>query len=95
LPGLYPAKAAAVDVFGASLYEPCGQIDQIGNIFGATATNRDTRGCHDKIRELALQAEGAPRSRKGYLLLNPWERNARLCMITFIALTKGVILSST
>ena len=34
--------AAACDVFGASLYEPCGQIDQVGNLFGATATNRDT-----------------------------------------------------
>lgn len=68
LPGLYPAKAAAVDVFGASLYEPCGQIDQIGNIFGATATNRDTRGCHDKIRELALQAEGAS-IQKGLLII--------------------------
>ena len=44
--------AAASDVFGASLYEPCGQIDQIGNLFGATATNRDTGGYHDKIREL-------------------------------------------
>ena len=36
--------AAASDVFGASLYEPCGQIDQIGNIYGATATNRNTGG---------------------------------------------------
>ncbi|MDP2839381.1 MAG: glycogen/starch synthase, partial [Syntrophales bacterium] len=44
--------AAACDVFGASLYEPCGQIDQVGNLFGATATNRDTGGYHDKIREL-------------------------------------------
>jgi glycogen synthase len=44
--------AAASDVFGASLYEPCGQIDQIGNLFGATATNRDTGGYHDKITEL-------------------------------------------
>ena len=35
--------AAASDVFGASLYEPCGQIDQVGNIFGATATNRASR----------------------------------------------------
>lgn len=52
--------AAASDVFGASLYEPCGQIDQIGNIFGATATNRDTGGYHDKIRELRLKALGAP-----------------------------------
>jgi glycogen synthase len=52
--------AAAGDVFGASLYEPCGQIDQVGNLFGATATNRDTGGYHDKIRELMLKAEGAP-----------------------------------
>jgi len=52
--------AAASDVFGASLYEPCGQIDQVGNLFGATATNRDTGGYHDKIRELVLQEEGAP-----------------------------------
>ncbi len=34
--------AAASDMFGASLYEPCGQIDQIGNLFGLTATNRRT-----------------------------------------------------
>jgi magnesium-transporting ATPase (P-type) len=47
--------AAAHDVFGASLYEPCGQIDQVGNLFGATATNRDTGGYHDKIRELRLK----------------------------------------
>lgn len=52
--------AAASDVFGASLYEPCGQIDQVGNIFGATATNRDTGGYHDKIRELRLKIAGAP-----------------------------------
>lgn len=52
--------AAASDVFGASLYEPCGQIDQVGNLFGATATNRDTGGYHDKIRELMLKASGAP-----------------------------------
>jgi glycogen synthase len=52
--------AAASDVFGASLYEPCGQIDQVGNLFGATATNRDTGGYHDKIRELRLKADGAP-----------------------------------
>ena len=51
--------AAASDVFGASLYEPCGQIDQIGNLFGATATNRDTGGYHDKIREIRLKADGA------------------------------------
>lgn len=51
--------AAASDVFGASLYEPCGQIDQIGNLFGATATNRDTGGYYDKIRELRLKTDGA------------------------------------
>jgi glycogen synthase len=52
--------AAASDVFGASLYEPCGQIDQIGNLFGATATNRDTGGYRDKIKELRLKGDGAP-----------------------------------
>lgn len=52
--------AAASDVFGASLYEPCGQIDQIGNLFGATATNRNTGGYHDKIKELRLKVDGAP-----------------------------------
>lgn len=52
--------AAAHDVFGASLYEPCGQIDQVGNIFGATATNRDTGGYHDKIQELRLNNNGYP-----------------------------------
>jgi glycogen synthase len=52
--------AAACDVFGASLYEPCGQIDQVGNLFGATATNRNTGGYHDKIRKLRLKVEGAP-----------------------------------
>ncbi len=52
--------AAASDVFGASLYEPCGQIDQLGNLYGATVTNRDTGGYHDKIREMALAVDGAP-----------------------------------
>lgn len=51
--------AAASDVFGASLYEPCGQIDQLGNLYGATATNRDTDGYHDKIQELTLIDDGA------------------------------------
>ena len=50
--------AAASDVFGASLYEPCGQIDQVGNLFGATATNRDTGGYHDKIHELRMKEDG-------------------------------------
>jgi glycogen synthase len=60
--------AAASDVFGASLYEPCGQIDQIGNLFGATATNRDTGGYHDKIREMALMSDGASKdSGNGFL----------------------------
>jgi glycogen synthase len=54
--------AAASDVFGASLYEPCGQIDQVGNLFGATATNRDTGGYHDKITELRLKIDGAPQN---------------------------------
>jgi glycogen synthase len=63
--------AAASDVFGASLYEPCGQIDQIGNLFGATATNRDTGGYHDKIRELRLKVDGAPLDEgNGFLFKN-------------------------
>ena len=63
--------AAASDVFGASLYEPCGQIDQIGNIYGATATNRDTGGYHDKIKELRLKADGAPYDEgNGFLFQN-------------------------
>ncbi len=52
--------AAATDVFGASLYEPFGQIDVVGNIHGATATNRDTGGYTDKISTLSLRAWGAP-----------------------------------
>jgi len=52
--------AAASDVFGASLYEPFGQIDIVGNLFGATATNRDTGGFHDKIIPLQLKKWGAP-----------------------------------
>lgn len=52
--------AAASDVFGASLYEPFGQIDVVGNLHGATATNRDTGGYSDKITPLSLRAWGAP-----------------------------------
>lgn len=52
--------AAASDVFGASLYEPFGQIDVVGNLYGATATNRDTGGYSDKIKPLSLRAWGAP-----------------------------------
>jgi glycogen synthase len=60
--------AAASDVFGAFLYESCGQIDQVGNLFGATATNRDTGGHHDKIQELTLSDSGAPQgSGNGFL----------------------------
>jgi len=63
--------AAASDVFGASLYEPCGQIDQVGNLFGATATNRDTGGYHDKITELRLKMDGAPQDEgNGFLFKN-------------------------
>jgi glycogen synthase len=63
--------AAANDVFGASLYEPCGQIDQVGNLFGATATNRDTGGYHDKIIELRLKIDGAPQDvGNGFLFLD-------------------------
>jgi glycogen synthase len=63
--------AAASDVFGASLYEPCGQIDQIGNLFGATATNRETGGYSDKIEELRLKCDGAPCDEgNGFLFCN-------------------------
>ena len=48
------------DVFGASLYEPFGQIDVMGNIYGATSTNRDTGGYRDKITRLSLRVWGAP-----------------------------------
>jgi glycogen synthase len=51
--------AAASDVFGASLYEPFGQIDVVGNLYGATATNRATGGYSDKIQNLNLKAWGA------------------------------------
>ncbi len=52
--------AAASDVFGASLYEPFGQIDVMGNLYGATATNRATGGYSDKITLMSLKARGAP-----------------------------------
>ena len=65
--------AAASDVFGASLFEPCGQIDQIGNLFGATATNRDTGGYHDKIREITLQTDGAPEDRGNGFLFRDYD----------------------
>ncbi len=65
--------AAASDVFGASLYEPCGQIDQIGNLYGATATNRDTGGYHDKIEELSLAVDGAPEDRGNGFLFHDYD----------------------
>jgi len=66
--------AAASDVFGASLYEPCGQIDQVGNLFGATATNRDTGGYHDKIMELRLKEDGAPQDVGNGFLFRDYDR---------------------
>ena len=68
--------AAASDVFGASLYEPCGQIDQIGNLHGATATNRDTGGYHDKIKEMELQVDGAPAYCGNGFLFRDYDPNA-------------------
>jgi len=65
--------AAASGDFGASLYEPCGQIDQIGNIFGATATNRDTGGYHDKIQVLALEADGDDEDRGNGFLFRDYD----------------------
>ena len=65
--------AAACDVFGASLFEPCGQIDQIGNLFGATATNRDTGGYHDKIKELRLKIDGASMNEGNGFLFNNYD----------------------
>jgi glycogen synthase len=60
--------AAASDTFGASLYEPCGQIDQIGNLYGTTSTNRDTGGYHDKILEISRNGNGNYRdSGNGFL----------------------------
>jgi len=65
--------AAAHDVFGASLYEPCGQIDQMGNLYGATATNRDTGGYRDKIEEMALQDYGAAADRGNGFLFRDYD----------------------
>ncbi|MCX5855580.1 MAG: glycogen/starch synthase [Deltaproteobacteria bacterium] len=65
--------AAASDVFGASLYEPCGQIDQLGNLFGCTATNRDTGGYHDKIKELRLKLDGSPRDEGNGFLFRDYD----------------------
>ncbi|MBI9017523.1 MAG: glycogen/starch synthase [Phycisphaerae bacterium] len=65
--------AAASDVFGASLYEPFGQIDVVGNIYGATTTNRNTGGYHDKIEPLALKAWGAPEDCGNGILFNTYD----------------------
>lgn len=65
--------AAAADVFGASLYEPFGQIDVVGNIYGATATNRDTGGYSDKIVPLNLRAWGAPIDRGNGVLFRDYD----------------------
>lgn len=67
--------AAASDVFGASLYEPFGQIDVVGNIYGATATNRDTGGYSDKIIPLNLRAWGAPMDRGNGVLFRDYDAN--------------------
>lgn len=64
--------AAASDVFGASLYEPFGQIDVVGNLCGATATNRDTGGYSDKITPLTLRAWGAPLDRGNGVLFRDY-----------------------
>jgi len=65
--------AAASDVFGASLYEPFGQIDVVGNLYGATATNRNTGGYSDKIDQLALTDWGAPKDRGNGVLFNHYD----------------------
>ncbi|MBN1127172.1 MAG: glycogen/starch synthase [Sedimentisphaerales bacterium] len=65
--------AAARDVFGASLYEPFGQIDVVGNLFGATATNRDTGGYADKISLLRIRAWGAPIDRGNGVLFRDYD----------------------
>ncbi len=68
--------AAASDVFGASLYEPFGQIDVVGNLYGATATNRDTGGYADKITPLALKIMGAPQNIGNGVLFKNYDSGA-------------------
>jgi glycogen synthase len=65
--------AAAADVFGASLYEPFGQIDVVGNLYGATATNRATGGYKDKISPLSLIAWGGPMDRGNGVLFTHYD----------------------
>jgi glycogen synthase len=68
--------AAASDVFGASLYEPFGQIDVLGNLYGATATNRDTGGYSDKIAPLSLKILGAPQNIGNGVLFKDYDASA-------------------
>ena len=68
--------AAASDVFGASLYEPFGQIDVVGNLYGATATNRATGGYQDKIKTLNLKAWGAVLDRGNGVLFKNYDSAA-------------------
>ena len=65
--------AGASDVFGASLYEPFGQIDVVGNLYGATATNRATGGYSDKIVSLGIRAWGAPQDRGNGVLFKNYD----------------------
>jgi glycogen synthase len=65
--------AAASDVFGASLYEPFGQIDLVGNLYGATATNRNTGGFHDKIVPLRLKKLGADKDEGNGILFENYD----------------------
>ncbi|MBU4372616.1 MAG: hypothetical protein KKD68_12170, partial [Proteobacteria bacterium] len=44
-----------------------------GNLFGATATNRDTGGYHDKIGELRLQTDGAERDEGNGFLFRDYD----------------------
>ncbi|MBP8303597.1 MAG: glycogen/starch synthase [Phycisphaerae bacterium] len=65
--------AAAADVFGASLVEPSGRIDVMGNLYGATATNRATGGHKDKISPLSLVAWGGPMDRGNGVLFTHYD----------------------
>lgn len=65
--------AAAADVCGASLVEPFGQIDVLGPLYGATATNRATGGHKDKISPLSLAAWGGPMDRGNGVLFTHYD----------------------
>src|SRR4030042_258402 len=47
-------------------------MDVVGNIYGATATNRDTGGYSDKIVPLTLRAWGAPIDRGNGVLFRDY-----------------------